>query len=118
MATPYSSQQTLQQTPPSLRDLQKKALLRVLNLNAEEEHEAVQPPDLIAGVTKGDPVWKFLVFDKMGQDIISSVLRVSDLREAGVTVHMQLKADRLQMEDVPASTLPSFVQSRNRSLSG
>jgi sec1 family domain-containing protein 1 len=45
----------------------------------------------------------------MGQDVISSVLRVSDLREAGVTVHMQLKADRLQMQDVPASKRPSCL---------
>jgi sec1 family domain-containing protein 1 len=107
MATSYSSQAQTQ-APPSLRDLQKKALLGVLNLNAEEDHDGgVQGNDLVPGVTKGDPVWKFLVFDKMGQDIISSVLRVSDLREAGVTVHMQLKADRLQMEDVPASTQPT-----------
>ena len=33
-------------------------------------------------------VWKVLVFDKFGQDIISSIMRVSDLREHGVTVHM------------------------------
>lgn len=109
MTTSYSSQgQT--QAPPSLRELQKKALLRVLNLNAEEDHDpGAQASDLL-GVTKGDPVWKFLVFDKMGQDIISSVLRVSDLRDAGVTVHMQLKADRLQMEDVPTSTNPTRWQ--------
>lgn len=33
-------------------------------------------------------VWKVLVFDKFGQDIISSIMRVNDLRENGVTVHM------------------------------
>jgi len=85
-------------SPPSLRELQKKALLKLLNLNQEEEKD-----ELVPNVTNGEPVWKFLVFDKLGQDVISSVLRVSDLREAGVTVHMQLKADRQQMEDVPAS---------------
>jgi hypothetical protein len=116
MATSYSSQPPTQ-APPTLRELQKKALLRVLNLNAEDDHDAsAQPNDLVPGVTKGDPVWKFLVFDKMGQDIISSVLRVSDLREAGVTVHMQLKADRLQMEDVPASTPSIPVRIANGSL--
>jgi hypothetical protein len=111
MTTSYSPQPQTQASPSlPLRELQKKALLRVLNLNAEEDHDAgAQASDLL-GVTKGDPVWKFLVFDKMGQDIISSVLRVSDLREAGVTVHMQLKADRLQMEDVPASTNPTQWQ--------
>lgn len=33
-------------------------------------------------------VWKVLIFDKFGQDIISSIMRVNDLRENGVTVHM------------------------------
>jgi hypothetical protein len=112
MTTSYSPQPQTQASPSlPLRELQKKALLRVLNLNAEEDHDAgAQASDLL-GVMKGNPVWKFLVFDKMGQDIISSVLRVSDLREVGVTVHMQLKADRrLQMEDVPASTNPTQWQ--------
>ena len=29
-------------------------------------------------------VWKVLVFDEMGRDVISSVLRVNDLRSSGV----------------------------------
>lgn len=33
-------------------------------------------------------LWKVLIFDKFGQDIISSIMRVNDLRENGVTVHM------------------------------
>jgi len=90
----------------SLREVQKRALLKVLSLNSEEESTPKQSSDLLPQPLTGDPVWKFLVFDKLGQDVISSVLRVSDLREAGVTVHMQLKADRLQMEDVPASKSP------------
>lgn len=36
----------------------------------------------------GDPIWKILVFDDLGRDMISSVLRVSDLRAWGVTMHM------------------------------
>ena len=36
----------------------------------------------------GDPIWKVLVFDNLGRDIISSVLRVSDLRAHGVTIHL------------------------------
>jgi sec1 family domain-containing protein 1 len=110
MASSYSVPSSTQQQPlQSLRNLQRKALSKVLNLNSEEEQNA-QPNDLLPQVTTGEPVWKFLVFDKLGQDVISSVLRVSDLREAGVTVHMQLKADRLQIEDVPASKLPSSFQ--------
>jgi hypothetical protein len=111
MASPYSSSslaQPQQQSTPSLRQLQRTGLLKLLNLNSQDETNDAQSTDtpLLQEVGMGDPVWKFLVFDKLGQDIISSVLRVSDLREAGVTVHMQLKADRQQMEDVPASTCP------------
>ena len=36
----------------------------------------------------GVPVWKVLCFDDLAQDVISSVLRVSDLRALGVTFHM------------------------------
>ena len=105
MTSAYASSAAWVQTPPpSLRELQKKALLKVLNLNSEDEPSNSESGEFQA--PSGDPVWKFLVFDKLGQDVISSVLRVSDLREAGVTVHMQLKADRLQMDDVPASNLP------------
>jgi hypothetical protein len=104
--------------PLSLRQLQRKALLRLLNLNSgEETTNAVGPNDLMPQIGNGEPVWKFLVFDKMGQDVVSSVLRVSDLREAGVTVHMHLKAVRLQMQDVPASTLSFYFSDLKSTLS-
>jgi len=103
MTSAYAPSTGLLQPPLlSLREAQKRALLKVLSLNSEEE-PAQQSNDLLPQPLTGDPVWKFLVFEKLGQDVISSVLRVSDLREAGVMVHMQLKADRPQMEDVPAS---------------
>ena len=38
----------------------------------------------------GDPIWKVLVFDDLGRDVISSVLRVNDLRGFGVTIHLYL----------------------------
>jgi len=38
----------------------------------------------------GDPIWKVLVFDDLGRDVISSVLRVNDLRTWGVTMHMSV----------------------------
>lgn len=45
-------------------------------------------PTLTALNAEGEPVWKVLVFDDMGRDVISSVLLVSDLRAMGVTMHM------------------------------
>lgn len=35
-----------------------------------------------------EPTWKLLIFDGYGQDIISPLLNVKQLREAGVTLHM------------------------------
>ncbi|KAI9672929.1 MAG: Vesicle trafficking between the ER and Golgi [Trizodia sp. TS-e1964] len=46
-------------------------------------------------------VWKVLVFDNLGRDVISSVLRVNDLRAWGVTVHLNINAQRHAIPDVP-----------------
>lgn len=74
------------------------SIQKILNLNHD-----VQPPEdssadqstqgLITNSTPilnedGDPIWKVLVFDGMGRDVISSVLRVNDLRAWGVTIHL------------------------------
>jgi hypothetical protein len=56
------------------------AVANMLHLNLPEEPSATSGPENI--------VWKVLIFDKFGQDIISSIMRVNDLRENGVTVHM------------------------------
>lgn len=72
----------------SLRELQVANIKRLLSLHSDSQ-------------VLDHAVWKVLVFDKLGQDIISSVLRVNDLRESGVTVHMQLKTDRQPIADVP-----------------
>ncbi|CCG83257.1 putative Golgi transport protein Sly1 [Taphrina deformans PYCC 5710] len=74
----------------SLRDLQISSIKRLLSLHSDSK------------ATVENSIWKVLIFDSLGQDVISSVLRVNDLREAGVTVHMQLKADRQPIADVPA----------------
>lgn len=74
------------------------AIEKVLNLNHEapqtsEFHHDVSGLGNLAKTTPilnedGDPIWKVLVFDDMGRDVISSVLRVSDLRNWGVTIHL------------------------------
>lgn len=35
-----------------------------------------------------EPVWKVLIYDKVGQDIISPLIPIRELRELGVTLHM------------------------------
>lgn len=49
----------------------------MLNLNVKEEP-----------VETATPVWKVLIYDKTGQDIIGPLMKVSELRDHGVTVHM------------------------------
>ncbi|CAG0889430.1 unnamed protein product [Cyprideis torosa] len=49
-----------------------------------------------------DQVWKVLVYDRAGQDIISPLLSVKELRDAGVTLHLLLHSDRQTIPEVPA----------------
>ena len=48
-----------------------------------------------------EPIWKVLVFDNLGRDVISSVLHVQDLRNFSVTIHLNLHATRHPVPDVP-----------------
>ncbi|KAJ1326298.1 sec1 family domain-containing protein 1 [Microdochium nivale] len=95
-------------TGNSLRDRQVASLKRILNLNEtvdSQDNEAAQANGLApAGsilTPEGQPIWKVLVFDELGRDVISSVLRVSDLRSMGVTMHMGLAQRRHPIPDVP-----------------
>lgn len=38
--------------------------------------------------TTGPPVWKVLVLDQQTKDVLATVLRVQDLRDIGVTLHV------------------------------
>ncbi|KAI0479714.1 sec1 protein [Xylaria cf. heliscus] len=92
----------------SLRDRQVASLKKILNLNetvsqddSDDAHaNGLAPAGPILNAD-GDPIWKVLVFDDLGRDVISSVLRVSDLRSMGVTMHMHLSAVRHPIPDVP-----------------
>uniref|UniRef100_A0A673CGV6 Sec1 family domain-containing protein 1 n=1 Tax=Sphaeramia orbicularis TaxID=375764 RepID=A0A673CGV6_9TELE len=67
------------------------ALKRMLNFNA--------PP---LNNTAAEPVWKVLIYDRFGQDIISPLLSVKELRDMGITLHLLLHSDRDPIPDVPA----------------
>ncbi|KAI9330430.1 Sec1-like protein [Obelidium mucronatum] len=62
----------------------------------QAQKDGLRAPQLV------ETVWKVLVYDKAGQDIISQLLKVNELRENGVTVHMPLYMDRQPLSDVPA----------------
>uniref|UniRef100_A0A0F7ZAM1 Sec1 family domain-containing protein 1 n=3 Tax=Crotalus TaxID=8728 RepID=A0A0F7ZAM1_CROAD len=75
----------------SIREKQTGALKRMLNFNV--------PP---VKNTTGEPVWKVLIYDRFGQDIISPLLSVKELRDMGITLHLLLHSDRDPIPDVPA----------------
>lgn len=71
------------------------SLKKILNLNetvesneATEHASALHAPVAPILDADGNPIWKVLVFDDLGRDVISSVMRVSDLRSMGITMHM------------------------------
>lgn len=49
----------------------------MLNLNQPE-----------AKVSAAVPTWKILIYDRVGQDIISPLISIKELRELGITLHM------------------------------
>ncbi|XP_008397133.1 sec1 family domain-containing protein 1-like [Poecilia reticulata] len=75
----------------SVREKQTVALKRMLNFNT--------PPLKNAAA---EPVWKVLIYDRFGQDIISPLLSVKELRDMGITLHLLLHSDRDPIPDVPA----------------
>lgn len=75
------------------------SLEKILNLNHAPPETSIvhHDPAAVNGLiphttpilnSDGDPIWKVLVFDNLGRDVISSVLRVNDLRGWGVTIHL------------------------------
>lgn len=109
MVTPAFKNAT---TIATLQEAQTEALLSLLNLNNPLEQGAA-PPGPVA--TKSTPaatsklstssaplVWKVLVLDQQTKDVFATVLRVQDLRDVGVTLHVQLHSTRPPLRDVPA----------------
>ena len=55
-------------------------LKQMLNLN--------MVPSTFIKTSSADLAWKVLVYDELGQDIISPLLTVKELRDLGVTLHV------------------------------
>ncbi|KAI8474656.1 MAG: SM/Sec1-family protein [Monoraphidium minutum] len=83
----------------NIRQKQCDALLRMLNLQSDR---APGGGGGGGGAPAGSELYKVLVLDKPCRDIIAPLLRVSDLRRAGVTLHLALEAERQPIADVPA----------------
>ncbi|KAJ3557111.1 hypothetical protein NM688_g1643 [Phlebia brevispora] len=95
--------------PPTLQQAQTTALLTLLNLNNPLEAPSASTSTGTKTGTSGKapvvttlPVWKVLVLDQYTKDVLATVLRVQDLRDVGVTLHVQLHSARPPLPDVPA----------------
>ena len=42
----------------------------------------------------GEPSWKVLIYDEVGQSILTPLFNVKELRDAGVTLNILLHSDR------------------------
>lgn len=89
------------------------SIKKILNLNAvadtneNDDLSGPQQHDPSASIltADGEPIWKVLVFDDLGRDVISSVLRVNDLRTLGVTMYMSVAPKhRVPDETTPGRT--------------
>ena len=82
-------------TSTTLQQAQTAALLALLNLNAPSDpvQRPGTPSSKVTSALKvpaatGPPVWKVLVLDQQTKDVLATVLRVQDLRDVGVTLHV------------------------------
>jgi hypothetical protein len=46
--------------------------------------------------------WRILVFDAVGLEVLSPIIKVKELRDAGVTLHLSIEAQRQPVPGVPA----------------
>ncbi|TFK77483.1 SLY1 protein [Pluteus cervinus] len=99
------------QSPASvtLQQAQTTALLSLLNLNSPPEATtasnsttAKSGPGFKTPTPSAPPVWKILILDQQTKDVLATVLRVQDLRDVGVTLHVQLHAPRPALPEVSA----------------
>ncbi|KAG6851330.1 hypothetical protein H0H93_005728 [Arthromyces matolae] len=85
---------------PTLQKAQTDAILALLNLNIPLEPPTGKGKQ--ATQSNNPPIWKILVLDQLTKDVLATVLRVQDIRDVGVTLHVQLHSTRPPLPDVPA----------------
>ena len=88
---------------PTLLQSQTNALLTLLNLGQSTPSSSSstgpfpRPASPTASIDEGHQgplIWKVLILDELSKDVLATSLRVQDLREQGVTLHMSVKGFR------------------------
>lgn len=72
----------------SIRDKQILALTSLLSLNPPTNPSGSGTSTPNNSLTNALPVWKLLIMDTTARDVVSTSLKVQDLRNLGVTLHM------------------------------
>lgn len=75
----------------SIRKKQLEIIQKMLSLNKQQDSKAYW-----------QDVWKILIYDSYCRDILAPLMKVGELRQCGVTLHMLLDSDRQPIPDVPA----------------
>ncbi|KAH8583636.1 Sec1 family [Cryptosporidium sp. chipmunk genotype I] len=93
----------------NIQESQKVAIGNMLNLSQQVSNSSVGSSTASYGVNKnnvwileGPHIWKVLIYDKMGQTILSPLMKVGSLRHHGVTLHIQLNTQKSNIPEVPA----------------
>lgn len=86
----------------SIRDTQKKAILKILDsVEQKEAFHTGKQIDLNDNSTKL-PIWKVLILDNHTQKIVSPLVKVNELRSHDVTLFLDLDSTRHPISDVSA----------------
>ena len=72
---------------------QAEAIRQMLNFNSSTtQNIGVRSANL--GVSAGEPSWKVLIYDEVGQSILTPLFNVKELRDSGVTLNIMLHSER------------------------
>ncbi|KAK9172771.1 Sec1 family protein [Cryptosporidium meleagridis] len=93
----------------NIQESQKIAIGNMLNLSQQVNNSSGGSSMGPYGINKnnvwileGPHIWKVLIYDKMGQTILSPLMKVGSLRHHGVTLHIQLNTQKSNIPEVPA----------------
>lgn len=77
---------------------------------------SIQKQKLLNLLRPENPPFKVLILDTITQDILSPLLKVSDLRNAGVTAHFLLSSSRSPIKEIPALYFVSSIEGLEQDL--
>ena len=71
---------------------QHEAIRQMLNFNGSNTSGYNSKSSIAA--TASEPSWKVLIYDEVGQSILTPLFNVKELRDAGVTLNILLHSER------------------------